>query len=253
MNLETTFIKSKVANRILILFVLSAIIPVGFTGYFSYKFVVNLLSEQKQTQLDSKSKSYGMNIFDRLKVAESQFITLTNNYEKLEKLEVLTDNIFFEDAKINTNLLNNIKLYSDFSQSNFDYTSIRHMLRGNTYLNVRQNRNNSTIIFNRIVDAIDSKILLSAEVDSNYVFGDMDIFAGNEDVCVITKSLVLLICSDEKLNKLALPSFSKYINYNSDSNIFRINDEEYMFSSWELFLKGNFNSKGWAYLLYSSS
>ena len=88
MQIKFAFIKSKVAKRIFILFVIAAIIPVALIGVVSYHYVANLLIEQTHKHLTIESKSYGMAIFDRILVAESQLVGLSESLIHSNSIDV---------------------------------------------------------------------------------------------------------------------------------------------------------------------
>ena len=245
MRLEFAFFKSKVTKRILILFVLAAIIPISVTGFVSYNFVINLLTEQKQKQLFTESKSYGMSIFDRILVAESQLIGLSEALLYTNSINNDLDAAYQNIDASNTQLFRNIKVYSDKFNYNYDHIDMKHMKDGKTLLRVLHIDGKNIIVFNRILNTHDSTFLLSAEVDSSYIFGDMDIFAGDDDACVITKNKGVLNCSNKKLYKLSLPSFTKYRDSQGNTNNITIDNTEHIIASWELFLSGSYNADSW--------
>lgn len=66
MNLDTKFLRSKVARRIFILFVISAVVPIITLAVISFNQVNTLLNQQTALQLHSESKDAGMAILERL-------------------------------------------------------------------------------------------------------------------------------------------------------------------------------------------
>ncbi len=245
MQFELAFIKSKVAKRILTLFVLAAIIPISITGFISYKYMIELLLEQKQDHMSSESKSYGMAIFDRILVAESQLIGLGENLLLSNSINTEANNPILKVDDSNTKLFSNINVYKDSTHLLFEYTKQQHLQNGKTLITIKHKDNVNNIIFYRLISTSESNILLSAEVDKNYIFGDMDIFAGDDDACVISKNSGVLNCSNEKLNKLFLSNFDQYIKTLENTNHININNNKHLVASWELFLNGSYNTDSW--------
>src|ERR1700758_2938555 len=66
MKVEGTFVRSRVARRILALFVLSAFVPALALALLTLGQVRSLLIEQTQAQLVGASKAYGLNLHERL-------------------------------------------------------------------------------------------------------------------------------------------------------------------------------------------
>ncbi|MFK7816703.1 MAG: EAL domain-containing protein [Gammaproteobacteria bacterium] len=244
MQIKFAFIKSKVAKRIFILFVITAIIPVTITGIVAYNHVTSLLVKQQHKHLTIESKSYGMSIFDRILVAESQLIALSENLLQSKSLAMDITAQYNEIDSSNTHFFKKIKIYSN--DILFNSVNEKHLLDGNTKITVKNTYDkNFAIYFNRLLNTSDSTLLISAEVDKKYIFGDMDIFAGDEDACVIAKGIGALNCSNETMKMVSLPSFEKYFESQINTNTININDNNYIVSSWELFLNGYFNTESW--------
>jgi diguanylate cyclase (GGDEF)-like protein len=242
MQIQYAFLKSKVAKRIFILFIVAAIIPVSIMGVITYQYVTKLLTEKEHKHLTLESKSYGMAIFDRILVAESQMIGfseyLVQNIENIETYEK-----FIEKSSNKIQLFNNIKVYSNDHDNNNN--AYKHLLGGNTKITTSTYNDNIVITFSRLINTIDSTLILSAEVNTNYIFGDMDKFAGDDDACVIAQGVGTLNCSNSVFNIFSLPSFARYLDEQTTSHTININNIDYVISSWELFLNGNFNTESW--------
>ena len=69
MKVEGTFLRSKVARRILALFVLSAFLPALALAVLSLSQVRALLTQQAKAQLKAASKAYALNVYERLALA----------------------------------------------------------------------------------------------------------------------------------------------------------------------------------------
>ena len=66
MKLDTTFLRSKVARRIFMLFMISAVVPIITLAVISFNQVNTLINDQTSLQLHSESKAAGMAILERL-------------------------------------------------------------------------------------------------------------------------------------------------------------------------------------------
>jgi len=66
MKFETTFLRSRVARRIFVLFVCCALVPIGALAVLSFNRVEKQLNELSQRRLHHASKAVGMAIFERL-------------------------------------------------------------------------------------------------------------------------------------------------------------------------------------------
>jgi len=86
MKFEATFLRSKVAIRIFVLFVCCALLPIAVLAVLSFSHVTKQLSEQTQKRLHQASKDVGRAIAERLyfledemKMAASKFSTESNS------------------------------------------------------------------------------------------------------------------------------------------------------------------------------
>ena len=70
MKLEGTFLRSKVARRVLLSFVLAAFIPFLFLAVMFYRQANRVLVHQSHIQLQDASSGYGRTIYDRLLLAD---------------------------------------------------------------------------------------------------------------------------------------------------------------------------------------
>jgi diguanylate cyclase (GGDEF)-like protein len=77
-----SMIRNKVARRILLSFVVAALLPIGILGYFSYRAVGDQLAEQTARSLLKKSKEYGMRVLDNLDLAHKTLEHLTGHIKQ---------------------------------------------------------------------------------------------------------------------------------------------------------------------------
>ena len=140
MQIEFAFLKNKVAKRIFLLFVVTSIIPIGIVGIISYNYVTSLVTEQKQEQLAASSKAYGMSIYDRISIAENQFVSFGKNLLHSNKLNLLssTDTQIMLNDDVST--FSDIEIY--LKPSNFNNTDLKHLLNGKSKITVSRNNNN---------------------------------------------------------------------------------------------------------------
>jgi hypothetical protein len=71
MQRRLSFLDNKVARRILVSFVLAALIPIGILGLLSYRQVGEQLHELSARSLHRSCKDYAIRLIDRLTLFES--------------------------------------------------------------------------------------------------------------------------------------------------------------------------------------
>ena len=84
------FLRSKVSRRILILFVLCALLPLSILAVVSFYEVSSQLRAESQKQLAQASKNHGMEIYDRLEMLDSDLQVVGLRWK--ERRSLATDN-----------------------------------------------------------------------------------------------------------------------------------------------------------------
>lgn len=85
-----SLLDNKVARRILVSFILAALIPIGILGLLSYQQVREQLHDQTDKSLHKNCKNYAMGLIDRLLLFESSLHLLAIKVEKSGKVFRLT-------------------------------------------------------------------------------------------------------------------------------------------------------------------
>jgi putative nucleotidyltransferase with HDIG domain len=80
MKFKTTFLRSRVARRIFVLFICCAIVPIGALAILSFNQVEKQLNELSQRRLRHASKAVGVAIFERLLFLEEEMEGVASKY-----------------------------------------------------------------------------------------------------------------------------------------------------------------------------
>ena len=72
MQLSLSFLRSKVARRIFLLFITCSLLPIVALSIVSSRFVTSQLNAQSRERLHATAKSTGMEILGRLGMAETE-------------------------------------------------------------------------------------------------------------------------------------------------------------------------------------
>src|SRR4030043_140772 len=80
MKFETTFLRSRVARRIFLLFVCCALVPIGALAVLSFNQVEKQLNELNQRRLNDANKAVGIAIFERLLFLEEEMKGVASKY-----------------------------------------------------------------------------------------------------------------------------------------------------------------------------
>ena len=71
MKIDKTFLRSKVARRIFLLFISCALLPITVLAVLSFRHVTRQLNKQSQERLEQAAKAMSMNLFERLLFLEA--------------------------------------------------------------------------------------------------------------------------------------------------------------------------------------
>ena len=82
LEIQYSFLRSKVARRIFFLFIICALIPLSALAYFSFSQVTEALYLQADSRLHQACKASGMSIFERLSFLEADLEMISSEIHK---------------------------------------------------------------------------------------------------------------------------------------------------------------------------
>jgi putative nucleotidyltransferase with HDIG domain len=265
MKFEATFLRSKVAIRIFILFVCCALLPIGVLAVLSFTQVTNQLSEQTQKRLKQASKEVGRAISERLFFIEGEMKVVVSQLSKE------SDPIFHTSSEgISEHLkktFRGLSVISDKGNSFPLFAQIQnlpeltpeqkeHLRSSRSLLFSEYHPNLASRIFMSV--AVDpqniGKGILVGEIDPNYLWDveEQRIYPAMTELCVLDQSNNVLFSS--------LPgsvSFSEEVSKNMARSAMGQfewvnNQEEYLASYRSIFLQPSFFTKNWTVVLIES-
>ncbi|MBD3671329.1 MAG: EAL domain-containing protein [Gammaproteobacteria bacterium] len=258
MQLTRGLFTSKVARRLLGLFVLSAILPILFTAILSFTQVRSLLEKNGREQLESLSKTYGLSIHDRLNYSDQLITQLAAQLRQ-------GDDEYKDNLEFMTSYFDSITLYHESEATpliddtvlNLTLTSLEtnHLKEGKPLLTTIVNEEGfGHVLLTVLVDKTDhSKGILLAKIRPLYLWGSRDTLSYNYEYCVLFNKSVILYCTD-----VMEPNASKQIIVglqNSEKGTLKWvnNQETYYGDSWVLYLKHRYMSPAWTIVTSQTS
>src|SRR5688572_15493230 len=88
MLFDATFLRTKVARRILLLFVLCALMPISVLAFLSLQHVNRELSSQARARIRQTSKGVGLSVFERLLLVDAQMQLLVSTVRGMGEAEL---------------------------------------------------------------------------------------------------------------------------------------------------------------------
>ena len=263
MRIDTTFLRSKVARRIFILFVCCALLPILVLIIFYYGHFTKQLNVRSQRQLHQTSKDIGMYIYERLLFLETEMnmvasridvtrgVAFSRSVKDFNELQHFKGFALVSDKVIFKPLVGRIQNIPALTQS-----EKRHLQSGKTVVSTMYLPANSSRIFMSM--ALDPQQprrgILCGEINPSYLWG-----IGDENPWTHSAELSILDDSNNILFSTITPplSFPEEAVRAMDTNAsgpFEWEHEKtrYMAGYWSLFLKARYYTPKWTVVLSES-
>jgi putative nucleotidyltransferase with HDIG domain len=265
MKLETTFLRSKIAIRIFILFVCCALLPIAALAILSFSRVTKQLTEQSQKRLKQASKDVGNSIAERLHFLDGEIKMVAS------KLRAEFNSNFYTPSEgISEQLQKRFKglaLITEGGQPIPIFGHIqnipklipeqgKHIRSGGSLLFSDYHPNLSSNIFiSMAIDPKDPKRgILLGEINANYLWDieDQSSFPTLTELCVLDQSNNVLFSSlpeplllpEQVLQEMIQTPFGQFEWTNEK--------QEYLASYRSIFLQPSFFTKKWTVVLSES-
>jgi len=266
MNSKFSFLGySKIARRIIFIFICGAIIPVGALSILSYGRVTENLYEQSQRRLRQSAKALGMSVYERLLFLETDMKMTASSFSEFQSAADLKNfqkssgglDKRFRSMAIVTGENNETALFGSMKKPpEPSPEEIQHMLTGKTLVAISPVSKRQSIVWMMTFLSPQNPEtgILAGEIETVYLWG-----IGHKNAL---PPLVELVISDSAKNVLissilnpggllnqsfgrSAISISKPIEWESDGQTFLV-------KSWPLFLKPVFFTGEWTITLVQS-
>lgn len=265
MRIDTTFLRSKVARRIFLLFILCALLPVAALAVISFSQVTGQLKEQSQKRLRQASKAVALSFFERLLLLEIEMKMVAANLDASGKdplttpTETVTEDLKrrFRSVTLITDRGKPLSLLGPLRNIPEPAPAeVQHRISGKTLLSSEHLSDQTVRLWMSL--AVDPKRpkrgILAAEINLAQLWGSEA--EGNlpalAEICVLDESYNPLFCSLPQATTFAdavglktRPSALGEFEWNSENN-------EYLASYWSIPLKFSFYVPQWTVVLFES-
>ncbi len=264
MKFQTTFLRSRVARRIFVLFICCALVPIGALAVLSFNQVEKQLNETGQRRLHHASKALGMAILERLEFLEGEMKIIASKYMWKSGHFLLPAAEFGEHLKerfksltIITGKGKKISLFGDIRNiPELTPKQSRQIQSGGTLLSSELDRDFTPQIF--MVMAIDSQNhghgILLGQLNPAYLWATSveDPLLPLTEVCILDQSNRVLFSSLP--GPVSFPEQVTLEMSRSASGQFEWAHEkkEYMANYWSIFLQGMYSAPKWTVVLSES-
>ena len=262
MKLDLRFLRSKVGRRILTLFILCALLPIGALAIISFTHVTRQFNEQSQRRLRQASKSQGMAIFERLQLLEAGLMMIAaelsvgsdgaihtpsegfdeNLERRFEGLAIVSD------GGRQTPLFGGVQVLPELIA-----VEMQHLSSGWSLLTSQSGpKLPLPVLMMRALDPLHPKRgILVAEINATYLWG-LKTLSPLTELCVLEQSNRLLFCSSAN-PALLLEQLTREVSRLSTGHFeWKDEEEEYMAGYWSMFLKPTFLAPDWIVVMSES-
>ncbi|MCH7896593.1 MAG: HD domain-containing protein [candidate division NC10 bacterium] len=265
MKLDTAFLRSKVARRIFMLFILCALLPIAALAIISFGTVTKQLNAQSQRRLHQASKAVALSIYDRLlfleaemRMVASTLTTRTGTPTQTPSEDLRKDLTrrfigltLIRDSGRSTPLLGDIQNPPEPTAA-----EKRHFRAGNTVLSsqYRSDLTSRTFMRRPLDPQQPTRGALLAEINPSYLWGvgDESTLPPMTELCVLDQSNTPLVCSLP--GPISFPEPVTLDMTRSSSGQFKWThaEKEYLASYWSIPLQFRFFVPKWTIVLGES-
>lgn len=199
-RLEGLFLRSRVARRVFLLFVLSAFVPVALLTALTYGHLRKLDQESVRQQLAHEGGAYARGLYERLLgahlVLSTQAAGLRMGFKPFD-LGVRADSPLFRRIALVQGNASTLLLGApdDVPAPRIDAALAAHLARGNSVVMTSAAAGASRVLLALAQDpAQPERGVLVAELMPQYLWGEADDFSDQSQICVLDAGS-LLFCS----------------------------------------------------------
>lgn len=266
MKIDATFLRSKVARRIFILFILCALLPIAALALISFGQVTNQLNTQSQRRLHQASKAVGISIFERLQFLDAEMEIVASRLALGTGGPIMTvpagfgkdlQHRFKGVARITdggryTAVLGRVRNPPEFSSAEKQILNDGHTLVATQHPPGMPPR----IFMGRLLDPQQpTKGLLVGEINPMYLWGISDYqntLPPMTELCVLDHSNTLIFCSLPGTVSFPKRVADEMARGASGRFEWRHEGTEYLAGYWSIPLKFSFRVPKWTVVLSES-
>jgi len=253
MRIKLTFLRSRVARRVFVRFILAALIPVAAITLLVVKQTRDTLAEQSYVQLRAASKAIGQSIYERLlfidRATEEMVVGLREartSAEQIRRLEIE----YFHDVVILANSREAVAASGESNQPPASESAAKHLAAGGVLLAWSNTPENQPILLiSRWLDTANPELgMFVAEVNLDYLWGDPDSLPFVMDFCILETLGKIVYCSASGARAIAEQMPSEDAGSAQGYLFAQYNDENFLASYGQVFLARRYLSPNWIIL-----
>jgi HAMP domain-containing protein len=263
MKIDKTFLRSKVARRIFLLFISCALLPITVLAVLSFRHVTKQLNKQSQERLEQAAKAMSMHLFERLLFLETGMGMVVSNLADGSGLKTSTEEIShrlkerFDGLALVMDSGKTIPVI-DFVPQPPPVTKeeAEHLREGKTLINAEIRSSRPAVIFmRRLIDKTNpTKGLLVGQVSDYYLWrrGEENPLPPMTELLVLDHSGGVLLSTVSGPTPFPQGEVSNMIATHSGQFEWRHGEKEYVGSYLSLYMEKEFHLPKWVVVLCES-
>jgi len=248
-RLEGTFLRSKVARRVLLFFVLAAFIPFLFLAVLYFVESNRMLVRQGHIQLLAASSAYGRAVYDRLLLADqllriaagdlSGELAPASARARLGKT--------FRGLSLIAPQHRAVAVFGDTADvAPLGEAATAHLRQGQSLLTSREAPGRGRILLVQALSPAAAELrLVAAEIDAGYLWGDPEQFPFMTSFCVLNDAYAELHCPQPFQPKAIGMLIGGFPRSTKGEFAWQDGQEKFLADFHELFLESRFLAPRW--------
>jgi len=250
MTLEGTFLRSKVARRVLLLFLLAAFVPFLVVSYLYFVESSEALMREAHVRLQATSASFGRTVFDRLLLADKLLRSAADDLRSDTTPTAIQDQLgkTFRSVSLVSPPDSAFRVFGDaVNLKSFDEATTARLRQGNSVLTIREgsDRRARILLVQPLSPAATDPRLIAAEIDAGYLWGNPDTFPYAISFCVLSNVYVSLYCPPPFQSQVIGTLMAKLPQSTKGEFTWHDGADKFLANFSEIFLKGRFFAPRW--------
>lgn len=250
MKLEGTFLRSKVARRVLLYFVLSAFIPFLVLAVLYFVQANRMLLKQGHTHLQAASATYATAIYERVLLANQLLRNVAGDLSGKSASGAPKEWLgrTFRGLTFVSPQGRAVSEFGDVLAVPIpDEAAMAHLRRGNAVLIDQEGPGQDRkILLIRAMNPLAADMrLAAAEIDPRYLWGDTETFPYQTSFCVLNEAFIALFCQQPIQPKAIGALIAQLPPYAKGKFSWQDGRQEFIGDYQEIFLQSNFLAMRW--------
>lgn len=259
MNIKLTLFRSKVARRMFVLFMVSAIAPLIILASLTYNQVTTHITKQTQQQLHQTSKSIGLKVFQRLSYLNDETDNLRQQYTEFREdpafLPKLNKSHYFKSNFIGLGIFKKNNSYKALIGQNLpkqplEKHELKFLNKGGTLLKIVEKPSSEPILLLRkALHKNNSQIHFVTLINPSALWNFDTSIPDYGEVCIFAENTIALYCSTSGIDATLVRNQLRISNPSKSQFHWNQGNTNYAAYSWSIFLDGAFNAGEWTTVL----